>query len=790
MRLAAPALAALTLAVLSAPAWAQAPLFTPLDGARAALAPSQSAVLDEVQASQAVGPSALVRADPAALSAGSVHLALPDAEVVLATDDLGARDGGVSWRGRASGAQGRIVARGEHITGAVWVGTAAYEIRPLGGGLHVVSRIDTGALRDHGDGYQEFLASAPPPGARVAPARSQARRGGAVADVLMPYTAEVARATTDPVGLAQLSIDLANDSYAAHGIPLKLALAYAYLTPTAAQPPGSTDLADLRTDGDGRFDEVHALRDAYGADLVALLSARSSDYKFCGVGYLGASESYAFTLTAHDCAGAGMTVAHEIGHNVGAHHDPYVNAGQALAHPYGQGTVDLAAGWRTIMAYSDECSNADARCPKIPFWSDPGHLYDGAATGDATARDNARVHREQAASVAAFRSPPAGPAAARLSEPSLDVRVITGGTTERTLTISNPAAAGASPLWWRARVGGYRDASGASYTPCLPGQTVQQPAISFYRPSPAGSAESGQSVTAPCTGTLAVVGPGIYGAGESDDVSFEGSAWTAVLRVYQGEGTVGTEVAAVPVGATNRAGVYYQDVALPSPIAVTEGDRLTWFLDLASGVTGPVFSVDNPYPGGQEYVSRTDDPAGAQAQAGNDAAFRLSFGAPDDLWLSTSAAAGSVAPGASGPMTLTFRAHDLPPGTYTADLAFETNDPAAGALTVPLALTILPNPPTDGDGDGGPEAETWLGLPVPNPSRGNAWVSYSLAAPGPARLVVLDVLGREVAVLADGPRPAGPARASLATAGLPPGTYVLRLEAGGTVKTRPVTVVR
>jgi choice-of-anchor C domain-containing protein len=55
-----------------------------------------------------------------------------------------------------------------------------------------------------------------------------------------------------------------------------------------------------------------------------------------------------------------------------------------------------------------------------------------------------------------------------------------------------------------------------------------------------------------------------------------------------------------------------------------------------------------------------------------------------------------------------------------------------------------------------PGAETLALAPVaPNPARGAARVRFTLAQPGPARLAVYDVSGREVAVLADGELAAG-----------------------------------
>jgi hypothetical protein len=58
------------------------------------------------------------------------------------------------------------------------------------------------------------------------------------------------------------------------------------------------------------------------------------------------------------------------------------------------------------------------------------------------------------------------------------------------------------------------------------------------------------------------------------------------------------------------------------------------------------------------------------------------------------------------------------------------------------------------------------------------------------RLAVYDVLGREVAVLVDGERPAGRHEAVLDGRMLPSGVYLVRLAAGGEVRTRAVTLAR
>jgi hypothetical protein len=78
----------------------------------------------------------------------------------------------------------------------------------------------------------------------------------------------------------------------------------------------------------------------------------------------------------------------------------------------------------------------------------------------------------------------------------------------------------------------------------------------------------------------------------------------------------------------------------------------------------------------------------------------------------------------------------------------------------------------------------------PNPFSSHAVAAFTLAAPGAVRLVVYDVLGREVAVLVDGEVEAGRHEAVLDGGALPAGVYVVRMEAGGAVQARRVTRVR
>jgi hypothetical protein len=91
--------------------------------------------------------------------------------------------------------------------------------------------------------------------------------------------------------------------------------------------------------------------------------------------------------------------------------------------------------------------------------------------------------------------------------------------------------------------------------------------------------------------------------------------------------------------------------------------------------------------------------------------------------------------------------------------------------------------------EGAPGATAIAGV-APNPVRGTAAVRFVLPDVGPARLALLDVLGREVAVLAEGEYVEGEHAATLDAGRLAAGSYLLRLTSAYGATVRRVSVTR
>ena len=283
---------------------------------------------------------------------------------------------------------------------------------------------------------QGYPAEAPPRVVRTPPA-AQAQPlaadvpadSGRLVDVLVAWTpaAEVdAGGAAAMQALVEAAVASTNTAYLNSGVAQRVRLvhsqqvAYVERSGPCADPVSgelSTEpivcaLFDVTGTADGFMDGVHALRDAHGADLVALLVR---DTAYCGVAWLpqppsAATSHLGFAVVEQGCAVGNLSFAHEFGHNMGAHHDPYVldpgacaDGREAGAWCYSRGIVNVVQRWRTLMAYNTQCLAGGVSCARLPFLSNPNLTLGGAPLGNAALGNNSHTLNRTAKAVAAYR---------------------------------------------------------------------------------------------------------------------------------------------------------------------------------------------------------------------------------------------------------------------------------------------------------------------------------------------------------------------------------------------------
>jgi len=275
----------------------------------------------------------------------------------------------------------------------------SYELQDLGNGQQLLQELDPALLPpEHPPGW-----TGEPPSSLLLdanPSGLQADSSGQI-DIMIVYSDQTAAAAGGSIASqVQYAVDRANLSYNNSGVATQLRLVYSGPANYSESGDFNTDISRLATVGDGYMDNVDALRNTYAADVVSLFVENSA---YCGMGYLNASATSAFTVVNRGCSGGNLSLAHEVGHNFGARHDPYVDAATA-PYAYGHGYVYLAGLWRTVMAYDNYCVDNGTTCTRIPYFSNPSLTYNGVATGTLALNNNAKVHNDRALTVANFRT--------------------------------------------------------------------------------------------------------------------------------------------------------------------------------------------------------------------------------------------------------------------------------------------------------------------------------------------------------------------------------------------------
>jgi hypothetical protein len=222
-------------------------------------------------------------------------------------------------------------------------------------------------------------------------------------NVIVAYTPKVAASYGDVRReLAEFAIEEANQSFRNSKLGfVRLKLVHAYQTDYVEEGEHFEHLWRFADRGDGYMDEIHGLREAYDADVAILIV---DDPKGCGLATrVFADAEEAFAVVHHQCALLDYSVAHEIGHLIGARHELRIDKSLS-PFPYGHGYVN-GTKWRDIMSYKESCGG----CPRLPVWSSPKLVVGGDRAGTQN-EDNARVIAEQAQRVANFRSSHSRPA--------------------------------------------------------------------------------------------------------------------------------------------------------------------------------------------------------------------------------------------------------------------------------------------------------------------------------------------------------------------------------------------
>lgn len=271
-----------------------------------------------------------------------------------------------------------LVIRNDRITGNVWLRNRLVEIRPLANGLQSITEINP-------SGYGEELPPTAPD--LVNPEKDDTERdidpaAKPVIDVAVFYTPEAEAASGDILSEIDLAIDVTNKSYENSHIRQRLRLAHAERIAYNESGDLKRDRDRLQNLGDGFMDGVHARRDAMKADLVSLWVERGDG---CGIAYIMETvtpsfEPYGFSVTKRNCASSNLTFGHELGHNMGARHDYYVDPTIGRPYEHNHGYANAGRQWRTVMSYNNVCGSTRP-CMRIPYWSNPDNTYSGEPMG-------------------------------------------------------------------------------------------------------------------------------------------------------------------------------------------------------------------------------------------------------------------------------------------------------------------------------------------------------------------------------------------------------------------------
>ncbi|TKR29728.1 hypothetical protein FCE95_16550 [Luteimonas gilva] len=443
--------------------------------------------------------------------------------------------------------------------------------------------------------------------AAAAPVSAAAAAAAATTiDVAIGYTNGYAAAlggTSQAITRLNNLIEVTNQAYANSGINAQVKL----VTTVAVNFQDDTDngnalekLSGYTNNGpttpDPAFAGLRAAREAYGADLVALVrDFRTPQNNGCGIAWLigsggepvtqeDAPFGYSVVSDGSDVdEGDGSTyfcrdesLAHEMGHNMGQAHNRE-DSTSAGAHPYSYGYRESTTnGFYTVMAYRLGNSSQTA----IRYFANPSIQFSGRPTGVAGSADNALSMNQTMPIIAAFRAS-VGP----VSKASKDVDgdgksdVLWYQPTSRILAywIMNGASVGRSygqnlPAGYTLIANGDYDADGHADV-VIKGQNGE---MTLWRGD--GNAFSASTISSGYPNSWNILGsPDVDGDGKSDLLWYQATSRTLAYWIMNASNVVRSSGQPLPAGyAVVANGDYYGDGRADVLLQGPYGDLHMW----------------------------------------------------------------------------------------------------------------------------------------------------------------------------------------------------------------------
>lgn len=593
--------------------------------------------------------------------------------------------------------------------------------------------------------------------------------------------------------------------------------------------------------------DVHSNRDAFGADLVAMLLQIEDvgGLAWRPTGY-GLSSSLGFSVNRIQQLHNTYTLVHEIGHNMGNSHGR--NQASSPASVFG-GLHTYSTGWKfaasgqthhTVMQYRESSASGFV---DYPGFSNPQLSVGGVPAGSTNPSDradNAKSMLDVKGIVANYRRTVVNPPQMNIADNSITVSIPQNQTGTVPVSISNN---GTSALRWSIEVepGTTSPAKAISGSEELPNLSSSSDVVVYqtgFESNDGFSSGSHQiqndwrSMDTNAIFQISSAGPSSgsqhlrIGAQTNLDL---GKAMFMQTPLFD-RGQVGAYTIEFDAKVTDAGGSRYFVDFFDSQSGFSSGGILfaagihyfyrrnlegsynytafgSW---TTSSTQYQKFSVTIDTESGNLYYAKngnllytTDIVIGKRfdymriIQEFNSASdvldidnFKITRHYDGYSWLSFENAGGTIEPSASGNATLQINANGLDMGVYSGNVVVRSNEGSNATKTIPIQLTVTAPVSIEGIDDVELPNRVSLDQNYPNPFNPNTTIRFELPSEASVLLQVFDLTGQEVARLIDEPRNGGEHTINFDASSLSSGVYVYRLQAAGQTITRKMTLVK